>query len=739
MLTYKDLMLASDTAICIVNKELKIIECNYSMHLLTGLDTKAIIGESLSKIIYDDELIENIKSPYELCLIKGECLLNTIHQIPLLVKYKVGLVRDENTGEDVYVISFLMKDQNNSNFRKLKAIKGLLESIINDNTEPELMIKNFIKAYNENASVFILDIDSQNNKLISQRAYMFAQIARNKKTVTFCNEESLCFLPIYFQDKVYSIACIKFLIPQLCDEEDIMIIDLAGKILGAYLEIYSIKGTNLSTFRTIFDNIEQPVIIVNEKGIITETNSAANLVYGYCAFDMIGKPFLDLLPADADDYYEDIFNRVLDGKAVYKEKMTHVRSDMSLVNFKVTALPISSTDRKNMSVIFIMQEIDEQKKLQNKIMQWEKLSILGELLYSAANELNNSLTTVIGNAQRLIQSHFTEIQSIAEKIYKSSIRCGSVVNGLLDISRDDDPRKLYSNLNGIIGAALDLKQYQLKANNIDVSVILDENDTSIAADLHDIERLFLHIIDYAERRILEYDRGGSLVIEVRKTDNDTVCIKFSDTGTCIIVDNINHILNQADLSYFSNDEIGIELIAACQILKKIGGKIHIDSQIGKGTAISIELPVSEELPINSFDSKENILFPVIHSEKKVMVVDDEPDIIELLTHFLKQMGFIVDVALDGNEAMEKIGKNSYDLIISDLKMPNGFTGDKLHKFIKYKDPDLAQRMIFMTGDIINHETQKFLFSTGNPYLEKPFLPESLMNIINSMFCPAEPI
>ena len=99
---------------------------------------------------------------------------------------------------------------------------------------------------------------------------------------------------------------------------------------------------------------------------------------------------------------------------------------------------------------------------------------------------------------------------------------------------------------------------------------------------------------------------------------------------------------------------------------------------------------------------------------------------------VEEKDYLVDIARDGNEAIEKVFRNSYDLIISDMKMPKGFTGSKLHGFIKRKNPDLAKRMIFMTGDIINKETRKFLQSAGNPYLEKPFLPENLMKIIRQM-------
>jgi DNA-binding NtrC family response regulator len=79
--------------------------------------------------------------------------------------------------------------------------------------------------------------------------------------------------------------------------------------------------------------------------------------------------------------------------------------------------------------------------------------------------------------------------------------------------------------------------------------------------------------------------------------------------------------------------------------------------------------------------------------------------------------------------MNKLRSGHYDLIITDLRMPCGFTGDRLHKFIELKDTDLAKQMIFMTGDVTNPETRDFLQSTGNPYLEKPFTLENLRETI----------
>lgn len=112
------------------------------------------------------------------------------------------------------------------------------------------------------------------------------------------------------------------------------------------------------------------------------------------------------------------------------------------------------------------------------------------------------------------------------------------------------------------------------------------------------------------------------------------------------------------------------------------------------------------------------------------MVDDEPDIVKLVVEVIRDMGHISEVAKDGQQAMQKLKADQYDLIITDIRMPHGFTGEKLHNFIKFREPALAQRMIFITGDVLNPETLEFLENTGNLFLEKPFPLENLEDCIH---------
>jgi two-component system NtrC family sensor kinase len=440
---------------------------------------------------------------------------------------------------------------------------------------------------------------------------------------------------------------------------------------------------------------------------------------------MLGRPFGGFIfPADTSIKYDDLLNSLLGGNLILDKEMTHVRSDLSMVNVRMSAYPYMTDDGTVIGALFIIQDIGQQKRLSGKMGQMEKLSVLGELLYSAANELNNSLTSVMGHSEILsaMKEDF-EIAGIASKIYKGSLRCGNIVSGLLDLARE--AQKGYSNIEEALKLAIGLKNYQLRSNNIQIMVNIDKNIPRVLADLHDIERIFLHIINDAERRMLEYENGGKLTIEISANERSIIAC-FIDTGTCILKRNMAEILSSTDNSSSSNDYVDISLITACQILEKIGGTMQIESQIGKDNKIVIDLPAVHGIPLEVNNIESKIPIQETRMGKRVLLVDDENDIVELLKNFLQRQGYTVDIAEDGNEAIEKVYTSDYDVIISDLKMPNGFTGDKLHGFVKRKNSELADRMIFMTGDIINPETQKFLQSIRNRYLEKPFPLEDLM-------------
>ena len=118
--------------------------------------------------------------------------------------------------------------------------------------------------------------------------------------------------------------------------------------------------------------------------------------------------------------------------------------------------------------------------------------------------------------------------------------------------------------------------------------------------------------------------------------------------------------------------------------------------------------------------------------KHVLVVDDEPGIRTLLARLLSRTGYVVDVANDGYDAWGMIGKRRYSALIVDLRMP-GSGGEELNRHLKSVDRRLARRVIFITGDTVDHERRDFVAATGNSIIEKPFDLADLQRQLRSLF------
>jgi DNA-binding NtrC family response regulator len=112
----------------------------------------------------------------------------------------------------------------------------------------------------------------------------------------------------------------------------------------------------------------------------------------------------------------------------------------------------------------------------------------------------------------------------------------------------------------------------------------------------------------------------------------------------------------------------------------------------------------------------------------ILVVDDEKSVRDFVAEALSEEGYVVSTAEDGNRAVELMASHTFDAVISNMKMP-GMSGEDLYLTIREKDPDLADRLIISTGDILNEKTQRFLKRTGSLFIEKPFGIDKLLSVV----------
>jgi CheY-like chemotaxis protein len=174
--------------------------------------------------------------------------------------------------------------------------------------------------------------------------------------------------------------------------------------------------------------------------------------------------------------------------------------------------------------------------------------------------------------------------------------------------------------------------------------------------------------------------------------------------------------------FFTTKEVGkgtgLGLTVAYAIVQEHGGRIRVESTAGRGASFFVEFPtkagrVRQAVPAPSDPPYEALAGP------RVLVVEDEPALAAAVSEALNDAGFVVERAADGEEALARVRERLYDLVVCDLKMPR-LDGMSFYRAIAVTSPELARRVIFVTGDVAGTEAERFLAETGCRWLAKPF-------------------
>jgi signal transduction histidine kinase/ActR/RegA family two-component response regulator len=381
--------------------------------------------------------------------------------------------------------------------------------------------------------------------------------------------------------------------------------------------------------------------------------------------------------------------------------------------------------------------VETLKTTQNQLIQSEKLSGIGEFVAGVAHELNNPLTSVMGFAELLQQSDMAEQQRrYLDVIAKSAKRCQKIVASLLSFARRHAPERKVVCVNEIVESAVEILQYQMRTSNIEVITQLDPNLPATEVDSHQMQQVFLNIINNARQAMEGRPTKGLLRVTTESSDGK-VRIIIQDNGPGIPPENITKIFNP----FFTTKEVGkgtgLGLSLCYGLVSEHGGTITPSSEPGQGATFTIELPVCHALA-GAADKKATGPLPVhARSEgvgKRVLVIDDEDTILQMINAALTMNGYKVDVARDGESALRRLGQYHYDLALCDWKMP-GLNGQQVYERLHATDPDMSRRIIFITGDVVNEKTQQFLSSQHKVCLSKPFTLGEFRTAINRVMSP----
>ena len=361
-----------------------------------------------------------------------------------------------------------------------------------------------------------------------------------------------------------------------------------------------------------------------------------------------------------------------------------------------------------------------------QLIQAEKLTALGELVAGVAHEVNNPLASIMGYTQLVLGRDLpADVRRRLEIVFSEAERAGKIVRNLMTFARKQPPEKRYLGLNGIVEKTLELKAYHLRTSQIEVEKDLAANLPMTMLDFQQLQQVLLNLLNNAEQAMVEAGRGRKIRIATRAA-GDRIEVRISDDGPGIPAEIQSRIFEPFFTTKKEGKGTGLGLSLCYGIIQEHGGSIRVESRPGEGTTFVTSLPVIRESMPGVGDPPGGEA-PASRS-LRILVVDDETNVQDMLADLLTARGHKVDTASDLPEAVRKIELDAHDLIISDMKLRGG-SGRDIYEVAVNRSPRLARRIIFTTGDGASTETQEFLRKTGNEVLLKPCKLEEIERAI----------
>ncbi len=498
-------------------------------------------------------------------------------------------------------------------------------------------------------------------------------------------------------------------------------------------------------YRSLFDQASEAIIIVAGNDLhLLELNETAARMLGikrsdihdqflpaFCQLNQVnGAP-----PKDSAEWVQQICQQ---------RRLNLIQKNGAAVLSEVDGAPVDYEGQP--AYQFFFREVTERTRLEQQLRQSEKLSALGQMISGVAHELNNPLAVVKGYLDLILTHHdlSSQTRSDLDKVSRECNRAIKLAMNFLAFSRDQPAHREMVSLNELIQRVSELRRFEINSAQVKLVLKLAPDLPLTCADPDQIQQLIINIVNNSLQAMAHHPQPRTLKITTEVTAQGLLMIKIEDSGPGVPPDLEARIFEPFFTTKAVGTGTGLGLSIAHSIMSDHRGRIFYQTSSLGGAGFVLEIPVvtvASDAPVPQENLPQK---PQAQKNKaaNILVVDDEQAIAELLCEMLNVIGHHPVLCLNPTEALEWIKKREFDLILSDFRMPV-MNGEQFYHKVKESNPALAARMIFLTGDVVNDETQGFLQSTGNPHLGKPFqlakVEEAVNEILSKKAAQAAPV
>ena len=495
--------------------------------------------------------------------------------------------------------------------------------------------------------------------------------------------------------------------------------------------------------RRLIDSFPDLIFVVDTAGIYTFVSPRVKDILGYETEETQSLAFGGRTHMEDRPALLALFAEIVGGRQTFASLEVRVRSKQGeWRRLRCHFSPLFNETGKIDGVVISARDVTELKRLEEQLIQAEKLAAMGQMLAGVAHELNNPLTAILGVTELLRDSEGVQenTKRQLELTHRQARRAARIVQNLLEFSRPAAPQKKQVDVNTLIERTLQLQDHSLRRNNVNVDFQPQSDLPPVIGDANQLIQVFLNLISNAEHAIREVRETGRIQIRIGRI-GEHISVTVQDDGVGVAQESLPKLFDPFYTTKRPGGGTGLGLSICMSIVREHGGSIDVETLPAGGSAFTVYLPVapvepSDNLPDSGTASAETVLPAVdILKGRSILVLDDEESIRMLLEEGLAAQGMRVDCAANSHEALELVRNRHYDLALCDVNLSSGASGpngrEAALQIAASSSGTPKPHVIFMTGDLVEENG-----ASGHiRQLQKPFRISDVLTVLREALSP----
>lgn len=377
--------------------------------------------------------------------------------------------------------------------------------------------------------------------------------------------------------------------------------------------------------------------------------------------------------------------------------------------------------RKRVGTLLTLRDVSGEEQARRRLMEAEKMTLVGQTLAGVAHELNNPLAALVGYADLLEQADVpAQLRRPVQQMREQAIRATRIVRNLLNFARRRNPQRAAVSIPDLVQGTLDLFAYEARMQQVAVEQDLAPALPPLLGDPHALQQVLVNLVQNALHALATSTRTPRRLRVRAVRVGEDLHLSVADNGPGVPREVVARLFEPFFTTKAAGHGTGLGLALSRSVAREHGGELLLEGGPGEGACFVVRLPIKPVAatgPAGADPGSGRL-------PASLLVVDDEAAVRETAVAQAGLLGIKAQSACDVEEATRALARGGFEVLLVDVRMP-GASGLDLLDSLRTRDPGLARRLVLMTGDVVNDDVLARLRASGNPWMEKPFTTHEL--------------